>query len=238
MTPEPLESVALTPFQTFPFDRAYAIENGPGPFDPANPRHLPKIHFVMLMRNEELAALHSRFNDRTHMLSISKEGVEIARGDLRTVEGRTEIEDVVLRQITSGLRGRPRIVSSPGHNFTDVAAKCVHVINLASVRALETMLGAKVDPRRFRPNIVVDGLAPWSELQLLGKRMSTGGVTLEVFKRTERCAATNVDPETGTRAGDIPTFLLKSFGNADFGVYARVLGGGRISPGDTFHITD
>ncbi len=40
LTPEPLESVVLTPDQTLPFDRAYAIENGPGPFDPAAPKHL------------------------------------------------------------------------------------------------------------------------------------------------------------------------------------------------------
>ena len=57
LTPEPLQSVALAAGETVPFDRAYAIENGPGRFDPDAPRHLPKINFLMLMRDERLATL-------------------------------------------------------------------------------------------------------------------------------------------------------------------------------------
>ena len=43
LTPEKMDSVTLAPGETLPFDRAFAIENGPGRFDPANPRHLPKM---------------------------------------------------------------------------------------------------------------------------------------------------------------------------------------------------
>ncbi|WP_045834514.1 MOSC domain-containing protein [Hyphomicrobium sp. 99] len=238
LMPEPLENVVLTPLQTLPFDRAYAIENGPGPFDPAKPRHVSKIHFVMLMKNEELATLHAEFDDKTSTLVIAKAGVEIARGDLRTEAGRNRMEDAIAKVVTSGLRGRPRIVSSPGHSFSDVAAKCVHVINRQSIESLSTMLGANIDARRFRPNLVIDGLEPWSELGLIGKRLrSNGGTVLEVFKRTQRCAATNVDPETGVRDLKIPSFLLKTLGHSDFGVYARVIDGGSIGIGDTFEIT-
>ena len=49
MTPEAMPRVALEAGGTMPFDRAYAIENGPGRFDPDNPRHLPKINFLMLL---------------------------------------------------------------------------------------------------------------------------------------------------------------------------------------------
>jgi uncharacterized protein YcbX len=238
LTPETLESVALTPLETLPFDRAYAIENGPGPFDPENPRHLQKVHFVMLMRNGELAALRSRFDDPTHTLVISKGGAEIARGDLRTEAGRMAIEGAIMATVTSGLRGPLKVVASPGHSFSDVAAKCVHVVNLASVRALEGMLGVPIDPRRFRPNLVIDGLEAWSELDLVGRKLKTGATTLEIFKRTERCAATNVDPETGVRDLKIPSFLSKTLGHTDFGVYARVITGGEISAGDKIEIVD
>ena len=47
-----------------PFDRAYAIENGPGRFDPEHPAHLPKINFLMLMRNERLATLRDALRRR------------------------------------------------------------------------------------------------------------------------------------------------------------------------------
>jgi uncharacterized protein YcbX len=238
LTPEPLESVELVPMGTLPFDRAYAIENGPGPFDPANPQHLQKIHFVMLMRNEELATVRSAFDDETETLVISKAGAEIARGDLRTEAGRAAIEDAIIRIVTSGLRGRPRVVVSPGHSFSDVKDKCVHIVNRQSLASLEGMLGAPLDARRFRPNLVVDNIAAWSELDLVGKKLRVNGTTLEIFKRTERCAATNVDPETGARDQKIPSFLSKTLGHTDFGVYARVLDGGRLTVGDSFEVTD
>ncbi len=57
MSAERLERVDLQPGETIPFDRAYAIENGPGRFDPEAPRHLAKINFLMLMRDERLATL-------------------------------------------------------------------------------------------------------------------------------------------------------------------------------------
>ena len=62
------------------------------------------------------------------------------------------------------LRGPPRILSAPGHSFSDMEAKVLHLVNLASVRALEEELGRPVDPLRFRPNIVIDGAPAWSEL--------------------------------------------------------------------------
>ena len=64
LTPEPLQSVELRAGETLPFDRAYAIENGQGRFDPDAPRHLPKIRFLMLMRDERLATLRSAVRRR------------------------------------------------------------------------------------------------------------------------------------------------------------------------------
>ena len=55
LSPQALPVLRLKTGETVPFDRAYAIENGPGRFDPDNPRYLPKINFLMLMRNERLA---------------------------------------------------------------------------------------------------------------------------------------------------------------------------------------
>ena len=192
----------------------------------------------MLMRNEELATVRSAFDEATETLVISKAGVEIARGDLRTEAGRAAIEEAISRIVTSGLRGRPKVVVSPGHSFSDVADKCIHLVNRQSLTALEGLLGAPVDARRFRPNLVLDGLGAWQELDLVGKKLRTGGTTLEIFKRTERCAATNVDPETGVRDLKIPSFLSKTLGHTDFGVYARIIDGGRVRVGDTLEVTD
>src|SRR5579862_7074134 len=69
LTPEPLQHVALAAGQTVPGDRRYAIENGPSGFDPALPAWRPKTQYLMLMRNERLAALHCHFEEATNLLT-------------------------------------------------------------------------------------------------------------------------------------------------------------------------
>ena len=88
LSPEPLAHTRLAIGATVPGDRLYAIENGPSGFDPAAPRYFPKARFLMLMRNERLAQLRTRFEDASHALAIGWNGGEAARGDLRTAEGR------------------------------------------------------------------------------------------------------------------------------------------------------
>jgi uncharacterized protein YcbX len=232
LSPESLERMPLRAGGTAPFDRAYAIENGPGRFDPEHPAHLPKIHFLMLMRDERLATLETRFDDTTETLTILRAGKQVARGDLRTPVGRRMIEQFLSAYMQDELRGAPRVVSAPGHSFSDVAAKCLHVVSLASLRELERVVGRPVNPLRFRPNLIIDGAEPWAEFDWIGKSIQAGAVRLDVFKRTERCAATNVDPDNGKRDMAIPAALQRAFGHTEFGVYARVAADGTIARGD------
>src|SRR5215475_14730141 len=95
LSAEPLERAVLVAGETLPFDRAYAIENGPGRFDPDTPRHLPKINFLMLMRDERLATLRSQFDDATETLTIFRDGKQVARGQLSTRIGRQLIEQFI-----------------------------------------------------------------------------------------------------------------------------------------------
>jgi hypothetical protein len=238
LSPEPLESVSLRAGETAPFDRAYAVENGPGRFDPEHPAHLPKINFLMLMRNERLATLQSRFDDASETLTILRAGRQVAKGDLRTPIGRKMIEQFLAAYMQEELRGAPRVVSAPGHSFSDVAAKCLHVVNLASLRELERAVGRPVDALRFRPNLVLAGETPWEEFGWTGKILRIGGVKLEIFKRTERCAATNVDPATGQRDMAIPAVLQRTWGHNDFGIYARVMTDGTIAVGDRCSLSE
>ena len=232
LSPEPLDEVALTPGETLPCDRAYAIENGPGRFDDQAPRHLPKIAFLMLMRDERLATLRTRFDPASETLTVLRDCRQVARGVLSTRIGRQMIEQFFAAYMKAELRGSPRIVSAPGHSFSDVAAKCVHIVNLATVREVERAAGRAVDPLRFRANLYIDGLQPWAEFGWLDKSIRIGGAELEVFKRTVRCAATNVDPATGVRDMAIPAVLERTWGHSNLGIYARVTEGGAIKTGD------
>ena len=232
LTPEPLERAMLVAGETLPSDRAWAIENGPGRFDPSQPRHLPKINFLMLMRDERLATLRSNFEDATETLTILRNGKQVARGKLTTPLGRQLIEQFIAAYMKAELRGPPKIVHAAGHSFSDVAAKCVHIVNLASVRELERTLGRPVDPLRFRANLYLDGVAPWAELGWIDREIGLGNSTLGVFARTTRCEATNVDPARGVRDMALPAHLQRTWGHADFGIYAKVVTGGEVAVGN------
>jgi uncharacterized protein YcbX len=236
LSPERLEAVAIEAGQTIPFDRAYAIENGPGRFDPEQPKHLPKINFLMLMRDERLATLTAKFDTSTETLTLLRDGRQVARGQLTTPIGRTLIEQFLAAYMQAELRGPPKIVRAPGHSFSDVSAKCVHIVNLASLREVERHVGRPVDPIRFRANLYVDGLEPWAEFGWLDKTVGIGTTQLNVFSRTQRCAAPDVNPATGARDMALQAALQRAWGHMDFGVYAKVAKGGKMATGDAVTI--
>jgi uncharacterized protein YcbX len=109
----------------------------------------------------------------------------------------------------------------------------VSIINLASVAAVEGAVGRPVHPLRFRGNVYVTGWPAWHEFDLVGREIAVGKhARLKIIKPIVRCAATNVDPDTGMRDLSIPDTLLRSFGHANCGVYGEVVEAGDIARGD------
>ncbi len=238
LRPQELSKVELKAGETIPYDRAWAIENGRGRFNPESPQHLPKINFLMLMRNERLTALEIEFDETDHTLALFRNGKQVVKGSLDTALGRQLIEQFMAGYMEQELRGAPHIVHAEGHSFSDVATKCVHIVNLASVRELERVAGKEINPLRFRANIYVDAGDPWVEFNWVNQQLRVGDVALDVLDRTKRCAATNVDPQTAERDMAIPAALMRAYGHEDFGIYATIAQGGMIARDDTIRMVD
>ena len=237
LSPEPMEAMALTRAHGIERDRSFALALGTTEFDPARPQPLAKTNFLMLARNEILARLQTRL-DQDHRLIVRLDGRIVAEGMLDDAAGRTAIEDFFTAFVGDAARGRVRVVSAPGHRFTDIGAPvpgfmdCVSLINLASLRALEAAMSRRLDPLRFRANIYVDGLPAWAEFDRLGTSLTVGGAECQVVRRTRRCPATNVDLATAQRDADVPKSLRDAFGHADLGVYLQPIGVSTVAPGD------
>ena len=234
---ETLERVALEPGKRMLGDRRFAIAHGGamslGPI--AQWRH--RDAFLMLARNERLALLEASYDTDSGLLTLKRAGKQVARGDLRTSLGRTLIEQFFAAFMKAELRGAPRIVEAREGGFTDIAEGWLSIVNLTSVRDLETrIVRAPVDPMRFRANLYIDGIDSWRELSWTGREIAIGAVRLRVTGRIERCAATNVDPKTGVRDLNIPRALATGVGHCDMGVYAEVLNAGEISSGDSLFV--
>jgi len=234
---ERLTSVAVLPGATFPMDRAFALENGPSGFDPVAPTWQPKIKFLCLMRNASIAALTTHYDDASAIFTVAKNGETLLEVKLSDARGRAALEQFFQDYMGSEARGRIRLLDSPGHSFSDVAKKVVSIINLESVAALGQSIGRKAHPLRFRGNVYVEGLPAWSEAGLVGRTLETGAVQLRVVKVIQRCAATEVDPETAQRDINVPDALYRLTGEDDCGIYAEVLSAGTIAEGDRLTVT-
>ena len=217
---------------TLPWDRAFALAHGTAPFDPAAPGWMQKTHFMCLMANARAAALKASFDARVGVLAIrAPDGDEIAENVL-SEPGRTAIAAWLARFLGPEARGTPRFHHVPGHSFSDVSAKVVSLINLASVADLARRAGTARQPLRFRANLYFSGAAAWSEQEWVGRDLLAGGARLRVVKRIPRCAATEVNPDTAERDADPVAELRAAFGHPNLGIYARVIDGGRIAVGD------
>jgi uncharacterized protein len=223
--------VSLTMGKGVPLDRLYAIENGANRFDAQNPKWLPKANFLQLMRHERLASLSLNFDESSHVLTLFRDGKQLAKGALNTKLGRQMIEQFLAAYMKAELQGPPRIVSADGHSFTDIAAKALHIVNLETVRDVSRVTGIDLDPLRFRANLYFEGLPAWAERSWDGKTIRCGEAELAVFDETGRCEATSVDPKTAQRGLSIPAAIERTWGHTKLGVYAKVKRDGDVAIG-------
>jgi uncharacterized protein YcbX len=241
---ESLESVDLRAGFGFPLDRIFAVTDGSLDFDESRPAPAPKTQFLMLARHERLARLRTRLRSEDSRLSIEEEGGPSREFSLDIARDRSALADFLGAYVGVPLPGSPRVVRADGHQFTDVSVlsvalmRSISLINLDTVRSLSEELDVKLDPLRFRGNLLFEGVEPWAELEWVGRTLLIDDVVLRVVLRTQRCAATSVDPRTGVRDINVPLAIRKNRDHGDLGVYAEVVHGGVIRRGASMWLQD
>src|SRR5712691_115837 len=239
LSAEKMDRVTLLPGECLPHDRRFAIALGSTRFDPQCPEWLSKTHFIMLMRDEKLAQLQTRFDAESGILTIAENSRVLLRGQMREPEGCRLVAEFFANFLGDAVKGPLRVVEAPGHSFADARRKpnattdkYVSLINRASIAALEAVVEAPVDPLRFRANVYLDGVPAWSELDWIGSEIALGGARLRVIAAITRCAATEVNPATAERDLDIVGALQRGFGHNLMGIYAEIVERGDIAIGD------
>jgi uncharacterized protein YcbX len=232
-TPERLDQADLTPGAAFPCDRLYAVENGPSGFDPAAPAFVPKQKFTVLASIPDVARARTAYDEASGVLRATAAGRSAFEGRLDDPAGREAFATWLNALLApNDLRGPLRVVSAPGHRFTDHPLGHISIINLASLRELEAKIGRPLDPLRFRANLYVEGWPAWAENDWVGRELMVGFARAKVFKPIVRCIATHVDPATAERDMDVVKALFDNYGHMNCGIYAHVTDGGRVTVGD------
>jgi len=239
LSPEALAQVMLSVGQSVPHDRRFALAHAATQINPEKPEWLHKTNFFMLMRDEQLAQLHTRFDEQTGVFTIARSGQMQLSARISDAGGRQAIEKFFAEFLADHPGGRPKLVEAPGHSFFDAKQrpnsttnKYISIINLASVKEVERVARVPVDPLRFRANLYFSGAPAWSELGWTGSELAIGKARLRVVSPITRCPATSVNPATAQRDLDIPRLLQDEFGHNHMGIYAEVMEGGAVATND------
>jgi uncharacterized protein YcbX len=107
------------------------------------------------------------------------------------------------------------------------------IIGTNSLRDLSDRIGTEMPMKRFRPNFVFEGGAPYEEDGW--KNFQIGNVQFVGVKPCGRCVLITVDPETGIK-GDEPLRTLSTYRKADgkvrFGQNVIMIKEGVVNEGD------
>ena len=115
----------------------------------------------------------------------------------------------------------------------------VSLINLQTVRQIESELGMSIDKRRFRANIYFNFASEsggFAEDNFVGRRLRIGSkATIMVLERDPRCKMISLDPETGEHNPKVLRKVAQAHGNFA-GVYCAVLVEGVLKKGDLIEL--
>jgi MOSC domain-containing protein len=98
--------------------------------------------------------------------------------------------------------------------------------------AFARLHGARLDPRRLRPNIVLAGVTLDEIDRWPGSAIAIGDALIGVHSRRARCVVTSIDPDTGAQDLDVFRRIRRDFANL-MALNCWVVISGRIRVGDT-----
>ena len=241
---ENLDKIVLEKNQVMQGDREFAFARSNTKYDQKNPIYLKKTNFLALVKDEKLAKLLTVFNPKSKQLTIKIDNEVVVDEMLNNKENINKVEVFFQNYLEMSKQEKPNLVrgiktntTNLSHSFSDIPDKALSIINLNTIKDLQEKLGKQISPYRFRANILIDGANAWEEFNWIGKKITIGEAVLQVFKRTQRCAATNVNPDSAQRDINIPKEINSHYGHLDLGIYAKVTQGGLISVSDKLNIS-
>jgi uncharacterized protein len=83
------------------------------------------------------------------------------------------------------------------------------VLSEASIADLSARVGQVLPVQRFRPNLLLGGIAPYAEDE--AAELLLGDARIALTKACTRCVITTIDQQSGERTGEEPLRTLKSY---------------------------
>ncbi|MEZ5912551.1 MAG: MOSC domain-containing protein [Paracoccaceae bacterium] len=230
---EELASVLLSAGACLPFDRHWAVAHEAARLSPGT--WGPCANFSRGAKAPALMAIAARLDEPTRSVTLThpdRPAITIRPDDPADLAPLLSW----LAPLVPADRAKPASLHSADRGLTDTDFASVSILALASNRALGQRMGHALSIHRWRGNLWIEGTAPFEEFDWVGRRLRIGAAELEVVEPITRCKATTANPDTGRVDADTLGALNTLYGHQDFGVYARVLGGGMIATGDRLEL--
>lgn len=186
----------------------------------------------------ELGRLRLGFPDGREVSGAVQASIEVtARFFSREATG-SLVDGPFSAALSEHLGRAVRLVRAPG-SVDRGSGGAASLISRASLARLAEAAGReRIDPRRFRMLIEIDGVAANEEDGWVGRRMRVGEAVVRWGGHVGRCLITSRDPDTGVI--DLPTLdLLESYRSEEqsteplpLGIYGAVLEPGLVTVGD------
>jgi uncharacterized protein YcbX len=124
-----------------------------------------------------------------------------------------------------------------------VDAENISLISTATVHAIGDTIGEDLDPRRFRPNLVVEllpGAGTTTEDDWLGMTLRFGdrpdSARVRIRRKDTRCMMINLEPTTGKQTPAVLRTVVRTRGECA-GIYGAVIALGNVEVGDTIFLS-
>ncbi|MEI7926844.1 MAG: MOSC domain-containing protein [Chloroflexota bacterium] len=251
-TPESRESLAVRADGRVEGDRVLAFRLGDAPAEApqqaAGADWWPKVNMLALVNTPALARLDLRYDEAAGRVAIHLDGALLVEDTLDEggrVRLAAAVADFARQQDEHPDLERPGrlplqlIGDGVTARYQDNFTGNVTLHGRGSLAALAGALGDEtLDERRFRSNIVLDGLEAWDEFAWVDRAVRIGEVTFDVLRPAVRCLATHASPSEGVRDREVMTTLVNAFGHErpSFAVHMFPRNGGEVRLGDGVEI--
>jgi uncharacterized protein YcbX len=229
---EKVNSVTLTKGETLPWDRVWALTYENSRFDISNPVWSPCSVFLRGSIAPLFLAVTAKVIELDGSIEFNHPKLKSIHLNLYDQLDRQEFIKWVAPICPENAPKPSKLCRVIGRGMTDTDYPSISINSISSLTDLSNRMNKHLHPRRFRGNIWIDGLKPWSELELIGKQITVGSAKVEVIEPIVRCNATKTNEQTGVRDADTLGSLYEEFGHKNFGVYCKVISSGDVSESD------
>ena len=151
-----------------------------------------KWNKILTLKNSPVLNKYN-FIYKANKLALTFQDKEILNIDINNLNEREMLSSKII-ELESFLKEPIFLMKNEEFPFFDTTISnkvdfinSISLINIQSIKDFEQKIEAKIEMPRFRGNIYIDGIEPWTEREWIGKTIKINNLSFKVEKNIPRC---------------------------------------------------